>query len=297
MATTLHPVGGALRRIFSDGRPIERVAYLVGAGLFASGLAHLVVLTLSGGSWLGPLSLRKAATFGLSFGLTLATVVWATSYVRVRPGVRTLLVGVFTSASVVETVLVSMQAWRGVPSHFNFETPFDTAVSMTLAGGGGVIILTALSFTVAAMAGEGAMSPSMRLAVRFGLLALLVALGVGAMMIASGVTEARTGNPQTAYVTAGSLKPIHAVAMHGILVLPGLAWLLGFTDWTERRRLRLVGTGVAAYAALMAVVAVESFTGAGPFSASPTATGASVVALAVLAATGGTALRAVLRRA
>ncbi|OXM44067.1 hypothetical protein CFP71_40965, partial [Amycolatopsis thailandensis] len=108
-------------------RTIERVAYVTGALLFLSGLVHAIVLIASGGSWTGPLSMRKAVTFGWSFGLTLATVAWATSYVAVRPRVRNVLLGVFTGASVVETVLVSMQAWRGVPSHFNFETGFDNA--------------------------------------------------------------------------------------------------------------------------------------------------------------------------
>ncbi len=247
-----------LRRIWTDGRRIERVAYVIGALLFVSGLVHTVVLVVSGGSWTGPLSMRKAVTFGLSFGLTLVSVAWATSYVSVRPRVRNVLLGVFTGASVVETALVSMQAWRGVPSHFNFETGFDNAVSTTLAAGGGVLILTAVSFAAAAMRGEGETSPSMRLAVRFGLLALLVALGTGAAMIASGVVEARGGDPQAAYTTAGALKPLHAVAMHAILILPGLAWLLRFADWTEQRRVGLVWIAIGAYTVLTAVVGYES---------------------------------------
>ena len=183
-----------------------------------------------------------------------------------------------------------MQAWRGVPSHFNFETGFDAAVSMTLAAGGGVIILTVLGFTAAALLGATAISPSMRLAVRFGLVTLLAALGTGAIMIANGVVEARTGNPQVAYTTAGALKPLHAVAMHAILVLPALAWLLQFTRWSERQRVRLVWLAIAAYTVLTAVVAIESFRDISPLAAPPIATATSVIALAVLAAAGATAL-------
>ncbi|MEV6911071.1 hypothetical protein [Amycolatopsis sp. NPDC051071] len=276
-------------------RRIERVAYVTGALLFLSGLVHAVVLIASGGSWTGPLSMRKAVTFGLSFGLTLITVAWATSFVAVRPRMRNVLLGVFTGASVVETVLVSMQAWRGVPSHFNFETGFGNAVSTTLAAGGGVLILTAVSFTAAAMRGEGETTPSMRLAVRFGLVALLVALGAGAAMIASGVVEARGGNPQAAYTTAGALKPLHAVAMHAILIVPGLAWLLRFADWAERRRVRLVWVAIGAYAVLTAVVGVESVTGVSPLAASPVETVTSGLALAVLGLSGAAALREAVR--
>ncbi len=237
-------------------RKVERVAYVVGAALLISGLVHVGVLMLSGGSWTGPLSLRKPATFGLSFGLTLITVAWVTSLLAMPARARTILLGAFTAASVLEVFLVSMQAWRGVPSHFNFETAFDSAISMTLAAGGGVIILTALGFAAAALSYADGMPPTMRLAVRFGFLTLLVALATGALMIADGVGAVRAGDPQLAYTTAGALKPLHGVAMHGILVVPGFAWLLGFTRLPSRRQARLVWAAIAAYTALIVVTAV-----------------------------------------
>lgn len=276
----------ALASSWRDGRRIERAAYLLGAVLFAAGLLHVGVLLVSGGSWVGPLSLRKPATFGLSFGLTLATVAWASSFIQLRRGTRTVLLGAFTVASVVETSLVGMQAWRGVPSHFNFETGFDTAVSMTLAAGGGVIILCAIGFTTAVLRNAGDLEPSMRLAVRYGLLTLLVALAVGAAMIARGVLEARGGNPQLAYTTAGALKPIHAVAMHAILILPALAWSLRFSGWAARMRMWLVAAAVGAYTVLTALTAIQSFSGVSPLAASPVETAISALALAVLAGVG-----------
>ncbi len=277
-------------QIWHDGRRIERTAYAIGAFLFASGLVHAAVLLAEGGSWLGPLSMRKAVTFGLSFGLTLASVAWATSFVRMGPRTRTLLLSALTAASITETVLVSMQAWRGVPSHFNFETSFDTVVSMTLAGGGGVIIVTVIGFTVAALRDPGPLAPSLRLAVRFGLFVLLVALATGAVMIARGVTLSRGGAPELAYTTAGALKPLHAVAMHAILVLPGLAWLLRFTAWPETHRLRVVRIAVVADAVLTAVIGVESFTDISPLTAPLPLLGLSAIAAVVLAGTGVYAL-------
>ena len=253
---------------------------------------YVGILLVTGWTWIGPVSLRKAATFGLSFGLTLPSVAWATSYLRLPA--RGLVLGVFIVTSVVETALISMQAWRGVPSHFNFATPFDTAVSTTLALGGGVIVLVGVVCTAAAFAGAGGLAPSMALAVRTGLVVLLVAFATGAVMVARGVVEARGGQAQLAYDTAGSLKPLHAVAMHVVLVLPALAWLLAHTSWAEARRLRLVGVAVVADAVLTAVVGYEAFAGIPPLTP-PLVLGAlSVAALIVLATTGATALRAVL---
>jgi len=285
-------LGWALRRIWVDGRRVERVAYVVGLALFVSGVVHVGILLVTGWTWIGPVSLRKAATFGLSFGLTLPSVAWATSYLRLPA--RGLVLGVFIVTSVVETALISMQAWRGVPSHFNFATPFDTAVSTTLALGGGVIVLVGVVCTLAAFAGAGGLAPSMALAVRTGLVVLLVAFATGAVMVARGVVEARGGQAQLAYDTAGSLKPLHAVAMHVVLVLPALAWLLAHSSWTEARRLRLVWVAVVADAVLTAVVGFEAFTGIPPLTP-PLVLGAlSAAALVVLATTGATALRAVL---
>ena len=239
-------------------RPVERVAYVVAAALLVSGLVHLGVLLATGGTWLGPVSMRKPTTFGLSFGLTLATVVWVTSPLTMGPRTRTVLLGVFSAVSVGETALITMQAWRGVPSHVNFGTPFDTAVSTALAAGGGVIIVTVLAFAAAALRGAGGLAPSMRLAVRSGFALMVVGLAVGAVMIATGVGEARAGDPLLAYSMLGTLKPVHGVALHAVLVLPALAWLLGALDVPERRRVRVVRAAVVAYVLVVALTAVLS---------------------------------------
>ncbi len=71
------PIVDVLWSFWRRGRVIESIGYIVGAILLLSGLTHLTVQLVSGGSWLGPLSLRKPTTFGLSFGLTLINIVWA----------------------------------------------------------------------------------------------------------------------------------------------------------------------------------------------------------------------------
>src|SRR3954452_12084167 len=95
------PLGRSLRRSWTDGSRVERVAYALAAVLAASGLVHLTMLLVSGGSWIGPLSMRKPTTFGLSFGLTVASVTWATSFLRLGARARNLLLGAFTAASVI----------------------------------------------------------------------------------------------------------------------------------------------------------------------------------------------------
>jgi len=294
--TTISRLADSLKRSWTEGARVERIAYAVGGLLFLSGLVHLVVLIVSGGTWTGPVSLRKPTTFGLSFGLTLATVAWVTHFIPMTGRARDLLLGAFTVTCVVETALVSMQAWRGVPSHFNFETPFDTAVSTSLAAGGFAIVLTTIAMTLTAFRARGVESAAMRLALRFGFATLLVALAVGAAMIATGSVAARGSDPTVAYTTAGFLKPAHAVTMHAILVMPALAWLLTFTRWSENQQLNIVRLGVAGYSLLSVVVIVESVTRTSPLSAPPLAMAVSGLGLAALATAGGLGLFGVLTR-
>jgi hypothetical protein len=295
MNDVLGTLGRSLRRSWDEGVRTERVAFVVGGLLVLSGLVHLVVLTVSGGTWTGPVSLRKPTTFGLSFGLTLATVAWVTHFIRMTPRGRRVLLTVFTVACVVETTLVSVQAWRGVPSHFNFSTGVNAAISGTLAFGGMVIVATAVAMTMTTFRAMAKATPSMRLAVRFGFVTLLVALGVGAAMIATGTTAAQS-DPELAYTTAGFLKPAHAVFMHAVLVIPGLGWLLGFTSWAERFRLQVVRLGAGGYLLVGIVVLVESITRVPPLAAPLPAMLASGAGLALLLAAGGIGIYGVLFR-
>jgi hypothetical protein len=227
--------------------PRTRVFHAVGAALVASGLFHLVVQLVDGGPWEGPVGWRKPTTFGLSFGLTLISVVWVTSYVPMRPRLRWFLLGVFALDCVVEVGGITVQAWRHVPSHFNMSTPTNTGLSMMLAVGGAVLVVVLTAFAVAAFRGAAEQAPSMRLALRTGFASLLIGLGSGAGMIARGVVAERTGSQELAYQVGGFLKPVHGVSLHGVLVLPALAWLLGRLDLPESQRTRWVALAAAGY--------------------------------------------------
>ncbi|MEW2283413.1 hypothetical protein [Streptomyces sp. NPDC047841] len=235
---------------------VDRLCHATGLLLVLSGLAHLVVFAVDGGPWDGPVSWRKPVTFGLSFGVTLIAVTWVTSYLRTGDRLRSVLLLVFAADCVVEVGGITLQAWRRVPSHLNRETPFDTAVSMTLAVGGGVLVALLTVFAVASFRRRPTGPAGMSLAVRSGFALLLVALASGAAMIARGVVLTRTGHQEAAYRSTAPLKPLHGVSLHAVLVLPLLARLLTRTPWDERTRRRIVAVAVGSYTAAVAVAAV-----------------------------------------
>jgi hypothetical protein len=248
------PSIAALRSYWTRLRRIERLSYLIGAGLIGSGAFHFGVFLIRGGPWDGPLSWRKPTTFGISFGLSLITISWVASYLALSPRARSWLLGIFAGDCVLEVAGITIQAWRRVPSHFNTETPLNTVVAMNLAVGGAVLIAVLGALAVTAFRGNMQATPDMQLALRAGFALLMVGLATGAGMIARGEVLIKSGHRQEAYNTAGSLKWVHGVTLHAILVLPALALLLTYLGWSQERRTRALAIATGLY--VIATIAV-----------------------------------------
>ena len=206
-------------------KTVERAACTIGGLLILSGLVHLAILLMSGGSWEGPLSFRKPTTFGLSFGLTLINVTVIASFVSLTDRTRTLLLGIFAAACVLETFLVSLQAWRGVPSHFNLDTPFDTVVSQSLAVGGFTLVVIIVLLTIAALRDRSPVRPTVRLAIRAGLVALVGAQVAGGVMIGTGMQLDRRRRPgaRVRHSRMAEARPRRVDARHSCLAFAGVA--------------------------------------------------------------------------
>jgi hypothetical protein len=188
-------------------------------------------------------------------------------------------------ADATEVAWVATQRWRGVASHFNFTTRLDTA--LFLVGGAAITVTVTVTVAIAVLAFTRLQAPpSMAVAIRAGLVILLIAQGVGGWMIGHGVGPASDGVTQglTTVAPAGVMKVPHAVAMHAIQVLPVLAWLLGFADLREQRRLGLVWAAAAGYGALVAVSVAQTAAGQAPFDLGAAAVALTLAGAALLAA-------------
>ncbi|WP_214412447.1 hypothetical protein [Sphaerisporangium fuscum] len=259
----------SLKGFWADAQGYQRLAYLVGAALIATGLVHAAIWAVAGGSVSGPLSWRKPTTFGLSFGMVTATLGWIATYLPTRRPAGWVLSGLLCASTTAEVAWVTLQHARGVPSHFNTATSLDDDL---FTGGGVSIAVTVLVIavvTVAAFVRTTAPSP-MAWAIRSGLVALLAAQLVGAWMIVHGLSLLETGatpltRSMSTYGAEGAMKFAHAVPMHAIQVFMVLAWLLGFSGVHPRRQLALVLMAVAGYAGLFGVVVLRTLDGLAPF--------------------------------
>jgi hypothetical protein len=293
--TPLRAATASLHASWRDATRVERSCYLLAAALGVSGVVHLGVLVASGGSWSGPLSWRKPATFGVSFGLTLATITWVSSFVprlRRRPAFLT----VFALACLVEVLVITVQAWRGRTSHFGVVGEGGGLVAAGAAAGAVAIVVTMAVATVSTWRPMPGVAPSMRLALRVGFASLMVALALGVLMLARGMVISRSadGGVAAAFAFSGGIKPGHAATMHGVLVLPALAWLLSFADRTEGFRLTVVRVASLGYALFAGVVVVEVLAAVDPFDVAAAPVAGTVLAVggaALLVAAGAAAVR------
>jgi hypothetical protein len=190
--------------------PAQNVLYWLGVVFVASGLFHVAVwLTAGMPSLEGPVSWRKPITFGFSTGVLCFSLVWI---VGLLPHTRRLLrqARAFAGLLAAEIALIDMQQWRGVASHFNNSTPFDSAVFSVM----GALILAAsviIAFwTVATFRQPLATTPAYALAARTGMVMLNVGNLVGLIMAATHATQ---------------LKPVHGVTLHVLQALPVMLWL------------------------------------------------------------------------
>lgn len=264
----------------------QRFGYWCGALLIASGTFHVAVYLVDGGAWEGPLSWRKPIVFGLSFGITVLTMTWIVGLLRPRAWSGWLSIGTLGLASTGEVVLISMQTWRGVASHFNEDTPFDGLVFSVMGMLVSIIGLITVAVAVWSCRRFDA-AASLKVALRLGLLLMLVSQAVGVQMIVEN------GNTLG---DSGALKMPHALTLHVVQVLPALALLLLAAPIDERRRVQTVLLGAVGYAAVIGSAMLHTYAGRGPFDFTPLSATLAAVGLTLLAASAVVTLRGLSRR-
>jgi len=233
----------------------------------------------------------KPLKFSASIGLNGAALLWLVQRSPAVPFVRGATV-LSAAGLAVEQVLITLQAARGVRSHFNLDTPFDAAVfagmGASLVGGVGAATIT----VAAAFALRPPADPVLARVARSGLGLMLAGFAVGAVMLALGrhsigTDDGGPGLPLLGWsTTAGDLRPAHFVGLHGLQGLIVVAYLL--RDAPVPTRLAVTRTLTWAAGGLLAALTGQALAGAPVLSPS---TAAVLGATAAAAATGARSTR------
>jgi hypothetical protein len=197
---------------------------------------------------------------------------------RTRPWQRHVIGFAVVAFGIGETTVMAIQAWRGVPSHYNFTTTFDAILMRAgAAGTAGVFLIGVVVLLVVAL--SDAESPfSVRLGVRAGILVLLLGCLIGFGMISnmSGVYQGSFGSgftrPATGYLgpsastvgpeylllrpetKGGDLILPHAIGVHGLVLLALPALLLARTSMPMARQRKIILTIVASVGVAMGLL-------------------------------------------
>ena len=234
------------------------------------------------------MSWRKPIEFGLSGGVTALTLAWVLGRFP-RSSIVDWMIAIGVAFFVPETILIDLQQWRGVPSHFNVRTPFDAAIFDAMAVAIGVVGLAILLATARSL-GRVNGGPATALAIRLGLLFLLIGQVLGGLIIANYFSTDVPIENASIVGASGQLKVPHALALHGVQVLAILAVMLERTRMSTRAAAIAVASCAMGYGLLLAAATLQTYSGLGPLAFSPLALLASLVGVTLV---GGPYLRGV----
>jgi hypothetical protein len=286
---------GMTAAIWEQVRPrygYQLVLYLLGIAMLASAAFHLAVFAVDGSGWWGPVSWRKPINFGFSLGMTALSIGWAQGLMprnRVLGWTVTALVG---GASVVELGLITMQTWRGVPSHFNVATTFDAAVFTAMGISVGILTLGLL--VVGVWAGFRLRGKSALIAFATGIGLLLFASALGADLISRGVAvvEATGAVPTGVLIgAAGSGKLAHAAGIHGLQVLIALELVLGARGVLGSGRIRMMTQAAIGYVIGTLAITAHAYSGRSMLEPTPLLLAALAISVAAVVAAFAGAVR------
>ncbi len=191
----------------------------------------------------------KPGKFGASVALTAGTLAVLLRWLQpLTRGMRR-AVGVTVSLLALELVVITVQAARGVPSHFNTSSPLN-GLLFTVMGAAITVVWVAFGYLTWRSFRQPFAERAMGWGIRLGLLGMVIGSGLGFLMPrptpaqlesmkagrptpaigahAVGVPDGGPGLPVTGWSTeGGDLRAPHFIGMHALQVLPLLGWGLG----------------------------------------------------------------------
>ncbi|MDX2019627.1 MAG: hypothetical protein SF187_05250 [Deltaproteobacteria bacterium] len=220
----------------------------------------------------------KPAKFAASVVAGAPVLAWILWLVGPQTKGRRIMSSIFAGAFVLELVLITMQAARGVPSHFNVATRFDGFVFTVMGAAITLFWLTQLWLTYKSFRHTFAnrvIGWSVRWALLIASLGAAVAFAMPQRVSpkqqeavlagqattigghAVGVEDGGPGLPVTRWsVKGGDLRVPHFLGLHALQILPLLGWAV--SRRRPRKGVRIVnGIGVA-YLGLVVTTFVQA---------------------------------------
>jgi hypothetical protein len=232
--------------------------------MFDIGLAHLILLfslmilaPFDGRQVMGINPWIKPMKFAASIAIYLLTMGWLLYELPLSQKMKRRVNGAMVVTLVIEIVLITMQAARGVTSHFNNTTPFNAAVFAVMGTAIAINILVAAYVGLKFWGTNGELPAPYLWGIRIGLTIFVLASLEGFVMVnhsghSVGLPDGGPGLPVVNWSTrSGDLRVAHFFGIHALQVLPLAGYLLSTrANSLTGKAVRWVQAGGAAYALL-----------------------------------------------
>jgi hypothetical protein len=274
--TTVTSFGARLWRV----DPLLTATGLVMLPVLAGALIGLVVdprIITGAPAWLKP------AKFAVSIAIYTFTLAWIFSYLPDWPRMRRIVGRVTAVVMVLEIAIISLQAWRGVTSHFNASTPLDMTLFSVM--GTAIVAQTLTSIAVAvALWRQPFRDAALGWALRLGLVITIVGASTGGFMTRPtaaqleqvratgqmpvagahtvGAPDGGPGLPGTGWSREyGDLRVPHFIGLHAVQALALIVFAMRNRPWPQARRARTIVAIAASYAGLYVMLLWQALRG------------------------------------
>lgn len=258
-----------VREFFQEIYRRDRVLALT--GWFHAVLAALMLVlapfderTVMGvNPWLKPIK------FALSITIYLWTLAWLLGYLRESGRAKKTIRWGAAAAMVTEIICISLQAGRGVTSHYNVATGFDGAIFSIM----GMMIFANTLLAVLLLSQFRARPAGLATAylwgIRCGIFLFIAGSLTGMIMIANGahtvgLPDGGPGLPIVNWSTeAGDLRVAHLVGLHAFQILPLLGYAVSrkLGHLAVSRQLISLGAAALVYIAVFLSVFGQALSG------------------------------------
>ena len=225
----------------------------------------------------------KPSKFAISSVFYAGSLMWILAMIKDRARLVSIVSWVTAVAMIVELVLISLQAFRGVRSHFNVSTPMDTAIFSIM--GTSILALWIVSIVaLVALWRQPFANRPWGIALKWALLITVIGSGLGGTMTSPresqidtamatgqmqesgahtiGAPDGGAGLPGVGWSTeGGDLRIGHFLGLHALQILPiiGAAVLWLFGSRSDRQKINLIHIAAVGYLGTIALITWQAF--------------------------------------
>lgn len=196
------------------------LAMIIMSGLLVVPLAFDDRIVLGINPWIKPIK------FCVSVGIYVFTIAWFLYYIKSYSRLKKWISYLTGITIIIEIIIISFQAFRGVKSHFNNASTFDQILFGIMGLCIGIVTLLIVIYFFTLFIGKSSISGPYRLSILLSILIFLIGSWVGGVMISneSHTIGGADGSEGILFFNwsklFGDLRIAHFLGLHSIQVIP-----------------------------------------------------------------------------